>query len=163
MCFGDYIPMEKEPLTTTYHQKLPNEATFPSFLQEGEYGISLDKVLGANYIDNNPTYFGNGTISTQSSRFIPAVSPSTQPIDSRMPVPLVPGQCPGGEPFDDISQTAVSALASSSSHWTMGVDLLEHFFPEDPSFLFLVFEEMKCTEPEVHINKNTKKHVLHPL
>ena len=93
-----------------------------------------------------------------------SVSPSTQLLDFRTPVALVLGPGTGGEPFDDVSQTTVSALAStSSSHQSMGVDLLEQFFPDDPSFLFLIFEEMHSTAQELHLNKDTEKHVLHPL
>jgi hypothetical protein len=104
-------------------------------------------------------YFDN---KTESSPFLQSVSPSTQPLDSRMPVPLVLGQVPGGVTFDDVSQTTVSALASSSSHRSMGVDLLEHFFPDDPSFLFLIFEEIHPKAADINLNKNTEKHVLHP-
>lgn len=65
-----------------------------------------------------------------------SVSPSTQPLESSIQVPLVLD--PIGDTFDDVSQTTVSAIAStkasSSSHWTMGVDLMQHFFLDDPSF-----------------------------
>ena len=99
----------------------------------------------------------------QSSAFLQSVSPSTQPHDSRMPVPLVFGQGPGGaDTYDDVSQTTVSALASNSSRRSMGVDLLEHFFPDDPSFLFLIFEEIHSKVADIQLNKDTEKHVLHP-
>jgi hypothetical protein len=77
-----------------------------------------------------------------------SVSPSSQPLESSIQVPLV---------LDPIGDDK----ASSSSRRTMGVDLMQHFFPDDPSFLFLIFEELHSTAVDVHLNNDAKKNVLH--
>jgi hypothetical protein len=120
----------------------------------GAFGEFLPMEKPLHYFDNN----------TQLSPFLQSVSPSTQPLDSMMPVPLVLSKGSGSDTFDDVSQTTVSALASSSSRQSMGVDLLEYFFPSDPSFgvLFLIFEEIHPKAADINLNKNTEKHVLHP-
>jgi hypothetical protein len=45
----------------------------------------------------------------------------------------------------------------------MGIDLFEQFFPDDRSYLFLIFEEMHSTTQELNLNRDTEKRVLHPL
>jgi hypothetical protein len=91
------------------------------------------------------------------------VSPSTQPPNE---FSISQGNvfAAGNETLDEVSQTIVSALASSSSsRQSMGIDLLEQFFSDDPSYLFLIFEEMHSTTQELHLNQDTEKQVLHPL
>jgi hypothetical protein len=39
----------------------------------------------------------------------------------------------------------------------MGIDLFEQFFPDDRSYLFLIFEEMHSTTQELNLNQDTEK------
>jgi hypothetical protein len=55
----------------------------------------------------------------------------------------------------------VSGLSTSALSLKRGDYYLRHFFEEDPSFMFLIFEELNTTTLHLPIGQDTEKHILH--
>jgi hypothetical protein len=58
-------------------------------------------------------------------------------------------------------KTIVSGLSSSALSLQRGDCYLQHFFGDDPSFMFLIFEELDTTTLHLQIRQDTENHVLH--
>jgi hypothetical protein len=58
-------------------------------------------------------------------------------------------------------KTIVSGLSTSALSLQRGDYYLRHFFGDNPSFMFLTFEELDTTALHLPIQQDTEKHVLH--
>jgi hypothetical protein len=87
----------------------------------GAFGEFLPTEKHHHYFDNK----------TQLSPFLQWVSPSTQPLDSRMPVPLVLGQVPGGVTFEAGLSQQQSELIIGEGLTIFSNHVPSHFLSDD--------------------------------
>jgi hypothetical protein len=146
--------------------------------QQLSYGVPSQGVVSA-YV-GNPTNDRVSHSTQQLSYGIPSTAIAghnqrTALVNVTMMEQAVSSQKVPFAPFDldDISSctTLVSGLTSSLTESsikprsllrTKGDDLLRLLFKNDPSFMFIIFEELHTTTTDLGIRHDTEKQVLHP-